>query len=325
MNNHQHYRYLKELWMLLNKEENINVDNDKREADDEVIFNIRKYGLSIINYAIKNQTYLKFSASGTDTSWTASKDYQPNIFVKYDTDGIIKVGIDRKEIRFVVLCSPPESSCVVPKDTYILVYDNLGKCQSSHNIIPISLNDISSVERVATIIREYLLREYLGNTIFRDIDFPRTLQPYIETISAFCETIKIDKKSDTYRFMRFPKNDIDWNGCLAAIKATSDFSDRSRPNQNEILKYFKEFTDSYVLSANQLQDNLRCFALDCETPFESWYCDNLNYIQCNTCGATLDCTHTNHITFKENNDFSKEELGMDYLEISFDYKSQPIS
>lgn len=320
MINHQHYRYLKELWMLLNKEENIDAENDKRNADEDVIDNIRKYGLSLINYAIKNQTYLKFIASGSDTLWVASKDKYPKITVKYDIDGVVKVSIGKRSIRFVVLCSPLESSSIIPSDTYILVYDNLGKCQSTHNIIPISLNDISSVERVASVLREYLLIDYLENTIFRNMYFPRALQPYIETICTICGIIKIDKSTDTFRFIRFPKKDIDWNGCLEEIKTSSNFCDRSRPNQNEIIKYFKEFIDNYELSAIQLQENLRCFAIDCEKNFESWYCDDLLYTKC-VCGAILDCTHTNHIIFKENSNFSNEELGMDYIELNFDNNS----
>ena len=68
MINHQHYRYLKELWMLLNKEEHIDDEKDKRNADDSTVNNIRKYGLSLINYAIHNQTYLNYACNGNDLS-----------------------------------------------------------------------------------------------------------------------------------------------------------------------------------------------------------------------------------------------------------------
>ena len=316
MINHQHYRYLKELWMLFNKEENLDTDKDKRNADDVVINNIRKFGLTIINYAIQNPTYLKYNKSGKDSSWTATKENYPNITVKYGEDGIIKVQIDKRAIRFIVLCSPPDSQSQIPIDSYVLVYDNQGKYESNNtNIIPVSLNDISSVERVATIIRKYLLECYLDNTIFHNIVFPRSLRPYIGIISSYCDTIHFDEENDTYHFIRYPKNDIDWKECFASIKTTSDFCERSRPNQNEIIKYFNNFTDNYDFSVIQLQEHLRCFELDCENIFESWSCDKLNYLKCPICGAIIDCSRTNHITFKANNDFSDEELGMDYIEL----------
>ena len=318
MINHQHYRYLKELWMLLNKEEHIDDEKDKRNADDSTVNNIRKYGLSLINYAIHNQTYLNYACNGNDLAWNASRSYYPNIIVKYGDDGIIKVKIGKYDIRFVVLCSPSDSLGQIPEDTYIMVYDNQGDYVTQNmSIIPISLNDISSVERVAIILRQYLLRNFLEKTIFHNVGFPRTLQPYVETITSSCNSILVDKNSDTFRFIKYPEVDVDWKACLSIIMDSPDFCNRSRPNQKEIIKYFKNFTDNCDMEALQLQENLKCFEIDCGIKFESWYCNDLQYIQCEHCGATLDCTHIDNIIFRANNDYSEHELGMDYIKFDF--------
>lgn len=318
MINHQHYRYLKELWMLLNQEEHTDDEKDHRNADENTVNNIRKYGLALINYAIHNQTYLNYTYHGTDIFWTAYKDNYPNITIKYGDDGIIKVNIGESEIKFVVLCSTCNSIVEVPNNTYIMVYDNQGNYVAQNNfVIPISLNDISSVERVAIILRQYLLRFFLENTIFNKIGFPRTLQPYVDIISTSCSFINFDISNDTFSFIKYPNNDINWNSCLSIIKGSQDFRNRSRPNQNEIIKYYNEFKDNYELAVMQLQEKLRCFNLDCSRTFESWYCSDLNYLKCAECEAILDSTNTEHVTYCENNNYSKEELGMDFIEIDY--------
>ena len=179
------------------------------------------------------------------------------------------------------------------------------------------MNDISSVERVAIIIRQYLLKNYLVNTIFHNVEFPRTLQPYVETITSSCNSILVDKNNDTFRFIKYPDVDIDWKTCLSSIKVSPDFCKRSRPNQNEIIKYFKDFKESYDKAALLLQEDLKCFEIDCGLKFEGWCCNDLHFLQCQHCGATLDCSHSENVIFCANSEYSADELGMDYIEINF--------
>ena len=199
-----------------------------------------------------------------------------------------------------------------------MVYYNQGDyVMHNKSIIPISLNDISSVERVAIILRQYLLRNYLVNTIFHNVGFPRTLQPYVETITSSCNSILVDTNNDTFRFIKYPDVVVDWKACLSIIMDTPDFCNRSRSNQKEIIKYYENFTDNCDMEALQLQENLKCFEIDCGIKFESWYCNDLQYIQCEHCGATLDCTHIENVIFCADSEYSADELGMDYIKLNF--------
>ena len=66
----------------------------------------------------------------------------------------------------------------------------------------------------------------------------------------------------------------------------------------------------------QLIEDLKCFDTDCLMKFESWFCNDLSYIEC-PCGYVIDSTNNFNIKFfKKNEPYSKEEMGMDYIELN---------
>ncbi len=65
-----------------------------------------------------------------------------------------------------------------------------------------------------------------------------------------------------------------------------------------------------------MADNLCCFDFDCGIPINNRMEGKLTYMEC-ACGFVIDSTDPNDAKFyKKQADFSPEEMGMDYLNVS---------
>ncbi|MCF2659270.1 hypothetical protein JQM83_08785 [Parabacteroides distasonis] len=322
--NDQHYRYLKKLWVLLLKEENANPDDNKADADEYIINNVRNYGISIINYAVKDIEYLDYNVVGTDKQWEAQRENCPDIRLSVDKYGVINVMVGSKKLRFIVTCDLPylSGSLLLPENTYIIAYDNndaddeyVRSSVNSANIIPVSLRDITCVERIAIILRKEMLKQYVENTLFKAYEMPRILLPYYNLIATFITCIQIDAKVPSYIFTKYPIVEFNKNKWRDTVLNSDDYKDKSRMEQKKISDALDTFIDDYELYAMDLRDKLRCFDPDCSLQINSWQCDSLSYIVC-SCGYVLDSSNKNRIMFyKKDSHFSPEEMGMNYLEI----------
>ena len=323
--NDKHYRYLKKLWVLLLKEENANPDDNKADADEYIINNVRNYGISIINYAVKDIEYLGYNIVGTDKQWKAQRDNCPDIRLSVDEYGVINVMVGSQKLRFVVTCDLPylSGNQSLPKNTYIIAYDNndaddeyVRSSVDSANIIPVSLRDITCVERIAIILRKEMLKQYVENTLFKAYEMPRILFPYYNLITTFITCIQIDAKVPSYIFTKYPIVEFNKNKCRDKVQNSDDYKDKSRMEQKKITDALDTFIDDYELYAMDLRDKLKCFDPDCSLQINSWQCDSLSYIVC-SCGYVLDSSnHSNIVFYKKDSPFSPEEMGMDYLAIN---------
>lgn len=323
--NDKHYRYLKKLWVLLLKEENANPDDNKADADEYIINNVRNYGISIINYAVKDIEYLGYNIEGTDKQWEAQRDNCPDIRLSVDEYGVINVMVGPQKLRFVVTCDLPylSGNQSLPENTYIIAYDNndaddeyVRSSVDSANIIPVSLRDITCVERIAIILRKEMLKQYVENTLFKAYEMPRILFPYYNLIATFITCIQIDAKVPSYIFTKYPIVEFNKNKCRDKVQNSDDYKDKSRMEQKKITDALDTFIDDYELYAMDLRDKLRCFDPDCSLQINSWQCDSLSYIVC-SCGYVLDSSnHSNIVFYKKDSPFSPEEMGMDYLAIN---------
>ena len=323
--NDKHYRYLKKLWVLLLKEENTNPEDNKANTDEFIINNVRNYGVSLINYAVKDKEYLAYEISGTDKLWQAHRKNCPNMSLSLDVSGVIIVTVGSKEFRFIVTCDLPYfvGNQHLPENTYIIAYDNNDADDDytitpvdSDNIIPVSLRDISCVERIAIILRKEMLKQYIENTLFKPYAIPRILQPYYEGLSRFIKCIEIEKKEPCYIFIKYPVVDFNKNKWRDVVTNSEYYKDKGRMEQMKISEALDNFINDYELSAMALCEKLRCFDPDCSLQINNWQCDDLSYIVC-SCGYVLDSTNRNHIVFyKKDSPYSSEEMGMDYLEIN---------
>ena len=323
--NDKHYRYLKKLWVLLLKEENANPDDNKADADEYIINNVRNYGISIINYAVKDIEYLGYNIVGTDKQWKAQRDKCPDIRLSVDEYGVINVMVGPQKLRFVVTCDLPylSGNQSLPKNTYIIAYDNndaddeyVRSSVDSANIIPVSLRDITCVERIAIIFRKEMLKQYVENTLLKAYEMPRILFPYYNLIATFITCIQIDPKVPSYIFTKYPIVEFNKNKWRDKVLNSDDYKDKSRMEQKKISDALDTFIDDYELYAMDLRDKLRCFDPDCSLQINSWQCDSLSYIVC-SCGYVLDSSnHSNIVFYKKDSPFSPEEMGMDYLAIN---------
>lgn len=324
--NDKHYRYLKKLWILLLKEENANPDDNKTDADEYIINNVRNYGISIINYAVKDNEYLGYNVIGTDKHWEAKRDNCPDIRLSVDEHGVINVIVGSDKLRFIVTCNLPylPGNQSLPENTYIIAYDNNDAADeyvrtsvNSDNIIPVSLRDITCVERIAIILRKEMLKQYVEHTLFKAYDMPRILLPYYNMIATFISCIQIDVKMQSYIFTKYPIVEFNKNKWRDKVLNSDDYKDKNRMVQKKISDAFDTFIDDYELYAMDLRDKLRCFDPACSLQINSWQCgDSLSYIVC-SCGYVLDSSNRSHIVFcKKDSPFTPNEFGMDYLEIN---------
>ena len=323
--NDKHYRYLKKLWVLLLKEENANPDDNKADADEYIVNNVRNYGISIINYAVKDIEYLGYNIVGTDKQWKAQRDNCPDIRLSVDEYGVINVMVGPQKLRFVVTCDLPylSGNQSLSENTYIIAYDNndaddeyVRSSVDSANIIPVSLRDITCVERIAIIFRKEMLKQYVENTLLKAYEMPRILFPYYNLIATFITCIQIDPKVPSYIFTKYPIVEFNKNKWRDKVLNCDDYKDKSRMEQNKISVALDTFIDDYELYAMDLRDKLRCFDPDCSLQINSWQCDSLSYIVC-SCGYVLDSSnHSNIVFYKKDSPFSPEEMGMDYLAIN---------
>ena len=319
--NHKHYRYLKELWFLLIKEEFSEDKKDDFFVEDFIIENVRKYGLSIINYIFRNKEYFSYSMkeNGSDKKWSGKIVNWPIVELEYDKFGIINLKIGNDNIQFVVVCNVPDFNKLpeIPEHTYILAYNNENESiNNNDHVIPISLKDITCVERVAHVIKKIIFKQYLNKTIFRYYDIPKMLFSYKDIVYNQFVSIEIDERRGKYRFIKYPELITQRKKIIELIKNHNSNKDKSSKDLKIIEENIKLFLEEYDKSSKEISNNLRCFDIDCCKPIEKWQCENLNYIQCPHCGYIIDSTGASSVKFVNKSfDVSEKEMGMDYLEV----------
>lgn len=315
--NHKHYRYLKELWFSLLEEDQDKTEENKADADDSIIKNVRNYGLSLINYGVRNEEYLGYSMSGSDTKWIGIKEGLPELRLCIDKNGVIILNVGQEVLRFVVLLGIPTQTDAIPNDTFVLAYDNSteGTMMENGKVIPVSLNNVTCVEKVVTVIRETMFKQYLMNTVFKKHDFPNQLTPYVDDITNNISCISIDTEEHVYRFDYYPVQNINRKALEGTISNTLSFKSKNRFDQQTLLAELVEFINDYEVNAQTMAKNLCCFDLDCRMPINNRMEGRLTYMEC-SCGFVVDSTDPHNAKFyKRQSDFSQEQMGMDYLSI----------
>lgn len=319
--NHKHYRYLKDLWHSLNKEEQSTNVEDKIKVDDSIISNLRDYCISIINYAVTNVEYLGYKANGTDRKWKAVRDHNPEIQLSVSNYGVVELMVGSRNLKFVIVGSVPTVSNIshLPVDTYVLYYDSSNSDNESiakfKQVIPVSLKDVESVERIAVVIRETMLKLFLEDTLFSQTHISNRILQFKPEISRWIPTISIDEITSGYMFIKHPSSNVDFTSFLNDVVNNEYYKSKSRMEQNALRTELEIFIDEYRSKAETLSENLRCFALSCSSKLEQWYCENLNYLEC-PCGAVLDTNDKSRVLFFHKGvSFSKDEMGMDFLEL----------
>lgn len=306
--NHKHYRYVRELWLELNKGDRERSEKEMNGYEQEVIAGVRCYAKALITYVIKN--VLGYELEGDYTAWVAINDFYCPISMK-EKKGVVYLTIGKNEISFVTVANDSKETDdnIKRKGLYVL---SLGNSKREGHIISVSPYDADSVERVGRIIKEYILREYLAG-IYAAYNYPQMLKDYVKYID--CQYV-VFHSNYTYSYLGVPQTEISDDDAVRGLEADEQFKRRSRPDRDNIRLSMINLVKDINNNAENILLHLKCQDNECHLDVHRQDAKQLEYLQCE-CGFVLDSTN-GHVVYK-NKDQRYEELtsvdwGMDYVE-----------
>lgn len=311
--NHKHYRYIKSLWIELEKVKPEKSDSEKIKFEQDVFKGLRAYGKSLFTYILKNT--LEYELNGNYKNLSGQHLLLSKVnFIETDK-GTFLLTIGNYQIKIVIIGNEPIVddnlySSLKSKNTFVLYFAEQTIIGNS-KLIQINPLDPDSIERLGTLVRKFLLMAYLDN-IFNEYEFKHLLKDYIKYIP----TQFIDFISYSYKFHSFPKTKLSFEEVKKAIENDSVFKSKSRPDQDNILKAISDLLEEIELNAIRLKDDyLNCF--NCGEKLHSFHIEKLNYLKCTSCQCLIDSSNNEKIILKiddsKYNTIAIDEFGMDAL------------
>jgi hypothetical protein len=311
--NHKHYRYVKSLWIELDKAKPEKSETDRIKFEQEVIKGFRAYGKSLIIYALYKN--LEYELKGNYTAFKAEHLQLSEIQFKENDKGVFEIKIGKYEIKIIVLGNQPNIdeqtlNALERQNTYILYYDEQAKSESSR-LIYINPLDPDSVERISILFRKFLLSGFLSK-INEEYKFKQLLKEYIKYIpTAFLE-FNVD--NFTYKFHSYPKSQLIIDDIEDKIEKDIRFKKRRRHEQKNIKETISELINDIEKNSARLKDDyLNCFC--CEQKQYDYHVNKLNYLKCPHCKCLIDSSQSEKVIFRFDIDenLPSTEFGMDYL------------
>ena len=315
--NHKHYRYVKILWIELDKVKPEKSDSEKLKHEQDVINGLRQYAKSIIVYTLKNA--LEYELKGTYQEFSGEHLFYITTEL-CEANNVFKIKIGKFEKRIIVIANEPENNreqteFLRKHNTYLFYYSENSVNETLHTI---SINplDPDSIERAGVFIKKFLLSSYHEN-LKRKFKFPQLLRDYVKYIPQI--QMNFDTSDYTYTFHSYPKTDFKEDDVKKQIETDTLFSKKSRPDKDIIFEKLSNLINDINQRAKELKNKyLHCFS--CGTAFQSYNIVELNYMKCPRCNSLYDNSSDNRITLKVDdaryNSLLNKEFGMDYL--SFD-------
>lgn len=164
---HPDYRYIKELWIELNKADSTETDEQKHNRQQNTIGTLSIYTNSLLKYVV--QEYFHYEISKTKSGWTAHHSLRgylafPDINCEID-NGVFSIKIGKETLRIVCFSSMHFLINEIPNNTFVLNYYTSGIVDIQESIpsrvIPVSMKDVDSCERLAMLLRSFMIREYV--------------------------------------------------------------------------------------------------------------------------------------------------------------------
>jgi predicted RNA-binding Zn-ribbon protein involved in translation (DUF1610 family) len=319
--NHKHYRYVKNLWIEFVKVKPEKSDREKLEDEQNIIRGLRAYATSLIGYCLKKR-YLGYDILGIYNSFTATHQQFPDITMTNDK-GVLMISIGQEKLKIIAIGNEPKISepilqSLIKSNVYIL-YLSEETPLSNNRTICINPLDPDSCERIGSLIRKYILKDYIRN-IRKEYKYPQLMRDYIDILSN--DYLIFDKKKYTYTFFHVSQNEIIEDKMLEKINQNTDFEKiKSRTDRDKVIEKTKELICQINSNNEQLKkEYLYCPSCTEHLPFYKQ--EPLNYFKCPSCGYLLDSSNSNTIILK-NTDEKYSELndndwGMDYLNFKID-------
>lgn len=312
--NHKHYRYVKTLWLELDKVRPEKSDSEKLKHEQDVINGLRQYAKSIFAYTLKSA--LDFELKGTYQDFSGEHLFYDAIKVS-ETNGVIKIKISRFEKRIIVIANEPENTReqieFLKKNNTCLFYYSENPVNETLQTISINPLDPDSIERAGAFIKKFLLSSYNEN-LKRSYKYPQLLRDYVKYLLH--SQVSFNTSDYTFSFHSYPKSELKEDEIRNQIETDTLFAKKSRPDKDNIIKELSNLISEINQRAEELKNKyLHCFC--CGTAFQSYNISELNYMKCPSCNALYDNSSDRDITLKIDdaryNSLANKEFGMDYI------------
>lgn len=313
--NHKHYRYVRFLWLELNKIRPEKTEEDLKIDEQTVIEGLRAYAKTLFSYTVSHLNYndnLNYEMEGSYSGWNALNDrLSPISFVVAD-DKTFEVTIGKWDLRFIVVGNISNvDTYSLPERTYLLCYSQ-DRPLVDDRVVLIDPMDPDSAERLGLVINRYLLSEYVSK-IQKEYPYPQALRDFIEYIDAPWVHFFNEHNHCTYSFIK-PRIPIDKKAISARLVVGRDIRDDQK---KELLKLVDEIERNY---SEYVSKNLYCF--HCQTPFNENTLEDFKYMACPMeDGFVLDISQPGRIILKNVDDrYSADNVdwGLDCMDFYTD-------
>lgn len=315
LDSHKHYRYVKILWTELNKIRPEKSEEEKYELEQQISKALRDYAKSLIIYALKKN--LNYKIYGCYSNYKAEhlENFQLcQVSFKENKNGIFEMCIGDKQLNIVVIGNLPDCDekllKVLKEQNLYLLYFDENPISKNGRLIPINPLDPDSVERIATLIRKYILLDYLSN-INKHYKFKQLLRDYVKYIPN--QFITFNEKNFTYSFHSFPNTKLSFKGIRIKVENDQNFKSKSvfKPDKENIIKCLEELIEEIDKNETKLKnDFLVC--LNCGENLHAFNNDKLNYLKCNECSCLIDSSKSGLITLKIDDEKYSHLEGADF-------------
>lgn len=313
--NHRHYRYAKSIWIELDKVKPEKSEAEKLLFEQHVYNGVVAYATSLFSYVLKE--IFGYKLYGNYRSFKCIHPKFPIIELSKESNGNIFFKVGGQSLRIVILANEPSDLKNYDRnnhdDNIYILYFAEKAISNNNRFIHIHPIDPDSTERIGSLIRKYILREYIKN-LSREYEFQHMLREYVQYISS--EYLSFNVGKFTYKFVLNPKQPISYEDVIIKIQEDVEFkAKRSRIDKKNIIDEAGRLVSSINESAETLKNKF-LFCIDCCTELPSHVISELNYIRCPTCSYLLDYSGDDIIFKVDNpqlNDLKESDWGMDQL------------
>lgn len=312
--NHKHYRFVKTLWIELDKVRPEKSDSEKLKHEQDVINGLRQYAKSIIAYTLKDA--LDYELKGIYEKFSGEHLFYDTVVLAEDKN-VFKIRIGRYEKRIIVIANEPENTReqieFLKKNNTCLFYFSENPVNETLQTISINPLDPDSIERAGAFIKKFLLSSYNEN-LKRSYKFPQLLRDYVKYIHH--SQVSFNTSDYTFSFHSYPKSELKGDEIRNQIETDTLFSKKSRPDKDNVYRELSNLISNINQRAEELKNKyIHCFS--CGTEFQSYNIAELNYMKCPSCNALYDNSSDKEITLKIDdaryNSLANKDFGMDYI------------
>lgn len=313
MVSHKHYRYIKTLWIELDKVKPEKSEIEKLKFEQDVIVGLRAYVKSLITHALLNN--LGYNASGYYSYFIAKRLHLADISFKECNNGMFEIVIAERKFNIVVVGNLPgyddNLNSLLKSNNMYLFYFHESKTIEDCRFVHVNPLDPDSVERVAILFRQFLLTDYLDR-IKRQFKFKQSLKDFVHHLSSNCLLFSPEKYC--YNFIAYPTLNFDRVAIKEAIESDKKFKIlRSRIDRDNVINDIDSLINEISSNASNLvSKNLICF--NCFSPLSKYSFQKFDFIKCDSCDMLIKDTE-NEISFsiehEKYKDISNADWGMD--------------